>query len=102
MEVPRLSRAWLSLSRVSLGLNLCVEISLASADRLLSSSKIAFLFAYFTSFSLTPLNLVFLFRNQYMSQTASSKFSAACDMENGFAAACDMYLEIMVLFIHIQ
>lgn len=37
-----------------------------------------------------------------MSQTASSKFSAACDTENGFTAACNMYLEIMVLFIHIQ
>lgn len=31
-----------------------------------------------------------------MSQTASSKFRAACGMENGFAAACDMYLETMV------
>lgn len=31
-----------------------------------------------------------------MSQTASSKFSAACGMENGFAAACNMYLETMV------
>lgn len=31
-----------------------------------------------------------------MSQTASSKFSVACGMENGFAAACDMYLETMV------
>lgn len=49
-----------------------------------------------------PLNLVFLFRNQHMIQTASSKFSIASDMENAFSAAWDMYLEIMVLFIHIQ
>jgi hypothetical protein len=37
-----------------------------------------------------------------MTQTASSKFSIACDTENAFSAAWDMYLEIMVLFIHIQ
>lgn len=37
-----------------------------------------------------------------MIQTASSKFSPACDTENAFSAAWDMYSEIMVLFIHIQ
>lgn len=37
-----------------------------------------------------------------MSQTASSKFRAASDVENAFAAAWDMYLERTVLFIHIQ
>ena len=33
-----------------------------------------------------------------MTQTASTKFSIACDTENAFSAAEDMYLEMMVLF----
>lgn len=37
-----------------------------------------------------------------MTQSASSKFSIACDTESAVSAAWDMYLEIMVLFIHIQ
>lgn len=59
-------------------------------------------FYFHISLHFSPLNLVFLFRNQHMTQTASSKFSIACDTENAFSAAWDMYLEIMVLFIHIQ
>lgn len=37
-----------------------------------------------------------------MTQTASSKFSIACDSRNAGSTAWDMYLEIMVLFTHIQ
>lgn len=59
-------------------------------------------FYFHISLDFSPLNLVFLFRNQHMIQTASSKFSIACDTENAFSAAWDMYLEIMVLFIYIQ
>lgn len=64
--------------------------------------RLLFYFRISLDFYPPPLNLVFLFRNQHMIQTASSKFSIACDMENAFSAAWDMYLEIMVLFIHIQ
>lgn len=88
---------WSSFTAGILGRKLLPHLSWQLALR-----DIDCIFIFIFHWIFFPLNLVFLFRNQHMTQTASSKFSIACDMENAFSAAWDMYLEIMVLFIHIQ